>query len=457
MTEVRRFCKGESGQMLAMVAVMMIALLCVAGLVIDMGRLYFSYKELQASCDAAAMAGAQSRPNSTAITTATSYSSVPGGKNVFANVPNVTMATGYPMVKCLTTLTAQGIPCSAPANGNAIVVRQQVTVPMYFAKFFGKSTMTVSATATASMRSSPYNVAIVLDTTGSMNNYDNDSNCLSTRLSCAASGVRTLLGSLTPCASTCGTVTNGNVTNGVDSVSLYTFPGVSSTAQAANDYNCSGNNPAIAPYSYPTLPVYQIVPFSTDYRTSNSGTSLNLASNLVAAVGGNSTCTGMQAIGGEGTYYAGVIYKAQADLANARAANPGSVNVMVILSDGDASANASAMPGASTTSGVYPSTKNQCHQAVTAAQAAAGAGTNVYTVAYGATSSGCSTDSPAISPCQTMQQMASNSNNFYSDYTATGGSSSCVSSAQGTTNLNQIFSQIAGSLTDARLIPDNLP
>ncbi len=127
----------------------------------------------------------------------------------------------------------------------------------------------------------------------------------------------------------------------------------------------------------------------------------------------------MQSPGGEGTYYAGAIYAAQASLVAAKAANPGSQNVMIILSDGDSNASKAQLAGsASTTSGVYPSTKNQCHQAVTAAQAATAAGTMVYTVAYGADSSGCSTDSPSISPCQTMQQMASDSAKFFSDYTA---------------------------------------
>jgi hypothetical protein len=103
------------------------------------------------------------------------------------------------------------------------------------------------------------------------------------------------------------------------------------------------------------------------------------------------------------------------------------------------------------------STVNQCHQAIAAAQTAAAAGTRVYSVAYGAKSAGCSTDSPSITPCSTMQQMASNASTFFSDYTATGGSSSCISAARPVSGLNQIFTDIVGDLTVARLIPDNLP
>ena len=114
------------------------------------------------------------------------------------------------------------------------------------------------------------------------------------------------------------------------------------------------------------------------------------------------------------------------------------------------------MPGASTSSGTYPSTLQQCHQAVTAAAAAAAAGTRVYSVAYGAEASGCSTDtSPAITPCATMQGIASNSEYFFSDYTATGGSSSCVSASQPITGLNQIFTTILVDLSSVKLIPNN--
>jgi hypothetical protein len=43
---------------------------------------------------------------------------------------------------------------------------------------------------------------------------------------------------------------------------------------------------------------------------------------------------------------------------------------------------------------------------------------------------------------------------FFSDYTATGSSGACISSANPTTNLNQIFQKIAGQLTVARLVPN---
>ena len=94
---------------------------------------------------------------------------------------------------------------------------------------------------------------------------------------------------------------------------------------------------------------------------------------------------------------------------------------------------------------------------MTAAKAATAAGTQVYTVAYGAATTGaCSTDTGtyAGSSCATLRDMASSLASFYSaDYNS---SNTCQSSAQPTTSLSQIFTEIAGDLTTARLIPDNV-
>jgi hypothetical protein len=54
-----------------------------------------------------------------------------------------------------------------------------------------------------------------------------------------------------------------------------------------------------------------------------------------------------------------------------------------------------------------------------------------------------------------MQAIASSAQNFFSDYTQSGSSSTCISGSQPTSNLNQIFTDIAGDLTVARLIPNN--
>ncbi len=457
-TKLRRIVSDDRGQVLPMVAVIMTCMLGMAGLTADVGHMIYCHQQLQDTTDAAALAGAQALPYTTATTIATSYSAVTGGKNARGSLPNVTMVTGYPKLKCFTTLQNMGMACTSPSNANGIQVRQQMTVNMFFMGLFGHSTMPISATSTAAMRGSsaaPYNVVIVVDTTASMNNTDSDSQCSSTRIACALAGVQVLLQNLSPCGwqlSSCGTVNNGNIAAPVDSVSLFTFPGLNSNGSAQKEYNCQGQTPTIVGYTYPGLPTYQILPFSSDYRASDTASTLTQSSNIVAAVGGKSGCGGMRAIGGAGTYYAGVIYAAQSYLASSSVA--GTQNVMIILSDGDAS---SGNMTSTNNNGTYPSIVDQCQQAVTAAYAATAAGTRVYTVAYGATSGGCSTDGGAITPCQTMQQMASAPQYFFSDYTASQGGGACVSAAQPTSNLNQIFTQIAGDLTVSRLIPDNTP
>ncbi|MGO8731501.1 MAG: pilus assembly protein TadG-related protein [Terriglobia bacterium] len=486
---LRRARKDERGQTLILVAFMMVMLVGFAALTVDFGRVYLSYRELQAATDAAALAGAEALPNGTGVSTATSYSGVSGNNNAYTNLPNVTMVSGYPLVKCLTTLSNQGIACVSPSNGNAIQVKQSVTVPMTFAKVVGFKSFTLTASATAAMRGAapvPYNVAIVVDSTQSMTDSDGGSNCSGTREACALAGIQTLLGELAPCSSSessCGTATanssggGAEVKNPVDQVSLLTFPAVTS-ATAPDDYNCGRNSPTVQPYPLPTgpnytpasTPTYQIVNFSTDYRTSDTATSLNTSSALAIAAGAKTGCTGLQAIGGEGTYYAGVIYSAESLLVTEQAS--GTQNALILISDGEAQATCTThsgnvctsgpLTGASTKSvanggGTYPSTVQQCHQAITAAAWAATqgtGGTKVYAVAYGGESSGCTTDtSPTITPCQTMRQIASSPAYFYTDYSSS--SNSCVSASQPTTTLNQIFTMIGESFTVARLIPDN--
>ncbi len=295
-----------------------------------------------------------------------------------------------------------------------------------------------------------------------------------TRLYCAEAGVRSLLSNMSPCPLTnasCVTGSdatgNASVTNAVDQVALMAFPGLvpsdTSTlsdppiaAPNANlDYDCSSSSPKTT--SYNNNPGYLILPLGSNYRTSNSSTSLNTSSSIVSAMGGKSSCNGMSAPGGQGTFYAGAIASAQSYLlANAE---PNVPNAIVFLSDGNAG---NGKMGGSATS--YPNS-NQCQQAVTAANTAKAAGVNIYSIAYGAQSSGCPGET--ITPCQTMERISGASSNFnypstgspyfFSDYTASGGTSSCVSASYPSNNLKDIFSQIGVQLSTARLLPNNTP
>jgi hypothetical protein len=259
---------------------------------------------------------------------------------------------------------------------------------------------------------------------------------------------------------------------------------------ASNATTCTKSSPQGVAYSAPVIgatwstptgsaPNYEITSgFLNDYSATNAaGGSIvtSTANPLEIATGADtaSNCNGLTTpISGEGTYLAGAIYSAQSALAAAQTANPGSLNALVILTDGDANAtkpltDASGNTLTSKTSpplgtgGAYPSLVDQCQQAITAAQYAATSGTSVYVVAYQASTSGCDTDATAYQdPCTNLQAMALKAGSatayppyFYSDAT-TSNKGACTSTANPNLTLNQVFQAVSGSFTQARLIPN---
>src|SRR5262249_42308459 len=99
----RGIYQDQRGQMIPILAFMMISLLGCAGLVVDTGHAYFSYRLLQNSTNAAALAGAQGLPFNTsstnqALANAKAYSSQAASKsqsagyNAYGNL-NITNAT----------------------------------------------------------------------------------------------------------------------------------------------------------------------------------------------------------------------------------------------------------------------------------------------------------------------------------------------------------------------------
>jgi Putative Flp pilus-assembly TadE/G-like len=474
-----RVLKNEDGQMLPYMAFLIVATCGMAGLTLDLGRAYGCYRELQASTDAAALAGAYEMFQTTATSASvsskvTAYSSATGGANANPNLPGVTVTT---TLKCLSSVAALGAVCvGAPTGNNALQVRQTMAMPTLFIRALGAigittaQSLNISATATAAMKggvNQQYNVAIVLDTTASMTSNDTDASCNNTRINCALSGVRSLMQLLAPCSPS----TSGSGCPAFDQVSLFTYPNVQ--ANTAGKNGTCPTTPTVMNYSLPgagatwvptnftsTNATYQLVNFSNDYSSTYSqGGALSTTSQLAVDAGAKSGCAGLIAKGGVGTYFAGAIYAAQSSLIAAQAANPGSLNAMIILSDGDASSTKITGATSQKTTVVYGSQYNQCQQAIVAAQAATTAKTAVYSIAYGAANSGCSMDQggpqQGISPCSTMQQLASVSANFYSDATASQNPGQCISGSNPSLTLNNIFQHVWENFTNARLLPDN--
>jgi Flp pilus assembly protein TadG len=486
-TLLRTLLRSESGQVIPITALWMVVILAMIGLVVDVGHVYLCHRELQASCDAAALAGAEVIPTSTTAgavqATAINYSSASGGKNIYNNMTNVSMVSGYPVLKCLSSMQTQGISCVGNLPYNAIQVMQQATVPMYFAVVIGKSSMTITAASTAAKggaSSRPYNVALVLDTTLSETYYDAD--CGNTQMLCTLNGVQILLQHLDPCGTsqtTCS-ITAGNSLNSVVRTAIFTFPQVN-TSTAHLDTDCSNSYPTANAYTFPLIgagsyvpgsTTYRILDFQSDYRTSDFTSTLNPSSALTMAVGATSGCTGMGTPSNAyiyGTYYAATIYAAQSALVREQAIYPDSQNVMIIIGDGDSNAphtngSYTVMASPATALGLYPSYYGECGQAISAANFATGQNTRVYSVAYGSPPSGCTYDQsgqghatglyPDISPCNTMASMASRPYYFFSDFKQQSGVTSTCTAAQSMVSLNDIFLQIAGDLTVARLIPN---
>ena len=446
---LRWLARDQNGAAAIFAAFSMLALFGFAAISVDIANLIYVKSNLQASANVAAVAGGQNIPSGTAAATAISYGAQTGQKNFFSAQTVATTTT----LKCLSTLT------NLPGRGNSL---PHLRNPSRRKRHCGDAdggradilrwgarhnSWTVSATATASSKGGsapPLNVMMILDTTASMNT--NDPVCSvpgisnPTRLNCATYGVQVLLGQLSPT---------------VDKVGLMVFPGLTNTSQVSKEYDCSSSSPTIANYTTAANAVYQIIsPPSTDYKTSASSTSLNSSSNLVKAVSipgvAGSSCSGVSAVGGVATYYASVITAAQTALTASHQA--GQQNVIIFISDGDANAAPTNVGNGNSNTSKNPAALNQCHQGITAAQAATAAGTWVYSVAYGAstspTPSSCSTDSPAISACSAMQQIASVPSKFYSD-----NPSGCVS-VNTISSLSTIFQNIGLSLLNSRLIPN---
>jgi hypothetical protein len=349
----------------------------MCALVIDLGYLYWNQRSLQASADAAALAGAMQLPDpASSVTVAKQFGTGSGAKNSDSRLSNVSETIS---TKCLTS-----VPGCDPVN--AVVVDETATVNTFFMQLFGLNLahIHVRATACSPCGVKPLDIMLVLDRTGSMcqdSNGNNDPAC--TDLNNARNGMKTFLGYLDPT---------------VDWVGLAVLPPATSIGA-----KCS--TPATANYNSTTAP-YLLVPLSKDYKLS-SGT-LNSSSNLVSTI----NCVK----GGGGTSYANAIESAQAELdAHGR---PNVQDVIVFLSDGAANLG----PTYYSTSSPYRT--QPCHQGVTSAGYSKAKGAIVYSIGYALAddTGGCTSytgvaEKPTITVTQALQAIATSPANFYNQPT----------------------------------------
>jgi hypothetical protein len=133
--------RGESGQVLPLVAICLAALMGFGGLAVDVGYWRYQLREQQSATDAAALGGAQqlaysSCPNQTAAITAAQNDASKGG---FTNGGNVTVGVTNP-------------PATGVFAGNSCAVQVTITtqkVASFFTRVFGGRTSGIAETTTA--------------------------------------------------------------------------------------------------------------------------------------------------------------------------------------------------------------------------------------------------------------------------------------------------------------------
>ncbi|WP_296335316.1 pilus assembly protein TadG-related protein [Reyranella sp.] len=419
---LRRFLRNQRGSTTLIFAGMATAMVGLAGLTIDVGRAYSAKNGFDAATEAAALAGAYAlqSPNANAA----SVQSAVNAWNAAHPAPNVTSSTATATLICVTSTA--NLPSCNGTSPNAVTVTQTATISTYFLKAFGFQSLTLASTKTASKAggsATPLNVMFVLDATGSMGNSDN--NCTvpgksnPTRFECALYSIQSTL-KVMPAS--------------MDKAGLMVFPGLASQ-YSPTSHPCP-TYPSSVPYYTSTIK-YQIGTTLDSTYNDNAGALVN-SSPLVQAVGNGTSLTPcVTNRGGQGSYLAEVLIKAQAALPIVA----GTKNVIIILSDGDFNASLSQLNNQST----Y--LKGQCDRAIAAAQAATAAGTQVFSVAYGASTSGCSSGD-THNPCTTMQSLASDSSKFYTT------SSTCQlnGSPNPPSKLPSVFQAITSQLTKPRML-----
>jgi putative Flp pilus-assembly TadE/G-like protein/von Willebrand factor type A domain-containing protein len=360
---LRRHARDEEGQAIVIAVFFMVVLLGFCALALDVGHAYLTTRHLQASVDAAALAGAQVLPDVVqANARATEYG--PAGLNVPGDAQNV--------VATFTTKCLASAPGCSPAN--AIVVKATADVPTVFGGLFGVPSFAVHATATACSPcgQKPLDVMLVLDRTGSMctdSSGHADPSC--TDLNNARDGMKTFLGLMDP---------------SIDHVGLAVLPPPTSIASRCSKPSASSYNSQASPYV--------IVPLSNDYLLTDR--SLNPSSDLV------STIDCVQGAGS--TAYANALEAAQAELvAHGR---PGVSKVIVFLSDGAANTGPGYYPASS------PYRARPCYQGGLSAQVIKSAGTALFSIGYDLEHDVCRADTgaleqPSITARVALQQIAS--------------------------------------------------
>ncbi|SPE28223.1 exported hypothetical protein [Candidatus Sulfotelmatobacter sp. SbA7] len=153
--------RSQRGQTILLIAISMVSLLAMAALAIDVVTLYVARTEVQRAADAAALAGAKAIADSgvttlppgdtnlpAAITLAESMATSAINAVVSASAPLNNRVAGSPPTE-VGSPTFNNLATSNNNNPTVTVILQQTNLPTFFARIWGQSASTTSASATA--------------------------------------------------------------------------------------------------------------------------------------------------------------------------------------------------------------------------------------------------------------------------------------------------------------------
>ena len=357
MSPLSRSARSQAGQTLPLVVIFMMAIIGLAGMVIDLGNLERCRAQMQAAADAAATAGAnelmQSSPTNAHAgeDTAREYGMSSAGKNQVAGIDTQTVSEQI-TTGCDTTYS----PCSVTDTGpNTVTVHEDADVPTFFLGMFGFRSFRVSVDAEACGPcggASPHDIMLVLDHTGSMSGTSDSSNHHSKIQNLKDALLLGLLPGLSPT---------------LDRVGMVAFPPNTAPAPLCTQTNASGflyddptANFLIEPLSYG---------FIDNTGAPNDGSPLIQTINCLPA-------------DGRTDYYDPL--KVATEELNATA-RPGVQKVIVMISDGAANQVADSQCAQVHSGDAQPifGCANPCKAGIQQADTARSDGINVYAIAYG--------------------------------------------------------------------------
>ncbi len=411
--------RGEHGQALPLVALMLVVLLGFAAFAIDFGDTMLHQRRLQAAVDLAVLAGSQKLPDvAVAGDDAKTYADRNWATRDTSTITK-TLSTG-----CM----AAG--CEKP---DKITLAASAEVPTTFAKIFGIDKWTVRARASAcgpcDTSTRKFDVMVVLDRSGSMCADSNGvyNNCYD--LNQAKAAIKSLLGFFDPVNDRVGlaALSSGDSNAPFDHLGA-DYPCDTSSSSYSGAGRFAGSIGDFMDGTPSDHDSWVLAPLASDFKLPDGN--LDSASRLVSTI---------DCLKSKGwTPMAPAIQAAKDELVTRGRKGPDIQQVIIYLGDG----GGNAQPMVRTSAGVAttqfswytPSPGNNlrpCHDAVGQAAIAKAAGIDVYSIAYdlnATTAQLCFTDNlsgvPAyiesgIDARSTLQQMATDAAH-YSERTGPG-------------------------------------